>query len=205
MKEIDSDDGKLDEIDSKDSRCVEVGGASRRIARAIFLGSMPGRALMGIDEQHLNLAVVKPGDGAATYRDALNRMSGSLYHLYEEGGRYYFHNEENLNRLAADRKSDVTLERQDEAIIERLKFAMPGSMRGQVIISPESPADVPDIQNARLVVMHPRYPLHTRRDEMDAANDARNAALHILLHRDEKHTANSTHPQEYAALPRGRA
>ena len=185
MKEIDSDDGKLDEIDSKDSRCVEVGGASRRIARAIFLGSMPGRALMGIDEQHLNLAVVKPGDGAATYRDALNRMSGSLYHLYEEGGRYYFHNEENLNRLAADRKSDVTLERQDEAIIERLKFAMPGSMRGQVIISPESPADVPDIQNARLVVMHPRYPLHTRRDEMDAANDARNAALHILLHRDE--------------------
>ena len=181
LNEIDSDSGKLDAIDAQVSAFREVGGASRRLARAIFLGSKPGRAARGIDRQHVNLAAVRPSEGAATYRDALSRMIGDLYYLYEEGGRYYFHNEENLNRLAADRARDMTETQIRDKIAETLKLAVPPARRAAVAACPTAPAAVPDVDRARLVVLPPSKSVPSRKSEEGDDRDAKAFALEILL------------------------
>jgi len=181
LEEIDSDNGKLDAIDAQDSAFREIGGASRRLARAIFLGSKPGRAARGIDREHVNLAAVRPYEGAATYRDALSRMVGDLYFLYEEEGRFFFHNEENLNRLAADRAREMTESQVQDAISELLKNAVPHRRRAAVEVCPANPAAVPDADVARLVILPPSKAIPSRRTEDGGDRDAGAFALDILL------------------------
>ena len=181
LEEIDSDNGKLDAIDAQDSAFREIGGASRRLARAIFLGSKPGRAARGIDREHVNLAAVRPYEGAATYRDALSRMVGDLYYLYEEEGRFFFHNEENLNRLAADRAREMTESQVQDAISELLKNAVPRERRAAVEVCPANPAAVPDADRARLVVLPPSKAIPSRRTEDGGDRDAGAFALDMLL------------------------
>ena len=181
LAEIDSDSGKLDAIDAQNAAFREVGGASRRLARAIFLGSKPGRAARGLDRQRVNLAAVRPSEGAATYRDALSRMVGDLYYLYEEGGRFFFHNEENLNRLAADRAREMTNSQIHDKITELLKHAVPTRRRATVEVCPATPAAVPDADRARLVVLPPSKSLPSRKtEEGDDRRDAKAFALEIL-------------------------
>ena len=181
LEEIDSDNGKLDAIDAQDSAFREIGGASRRLARAIFLGSKPGRAARGIDREHVNLAAVRPSEGAATYRDALSRMVGDLYYLYEEEGRFFFHNEENLNRLAADRAREMTESQVRDKISELLKLAVPTQRRAAVVTCPANPAAVADADRARLVVLPPSKALPSRKTEEGGDRDAGAFALDILL------------------------
>ena len=180
LDEIDSDNGKLDAIDAQSASFREVGGASRRLARAIFLGSKPGRATRGLDRQSANLAVVRPSEGAATYGDALNRMVGELYYLYEERGRFYFHNEENLNRLAADRVREMTESQVREKIAEIIEQAIPSRRRSLVVACPNEPAAVPDLDRARLVVLPPAKSIPNRKSEEGGGRDAEAFALRIL-------------------------
>ena len=180
LNEIDSDNGKLDAIDRQSSSFRDVGGASRRLARAIFLGSKPGRATRGLDRQSVNLAAVRPSEGAATYRDALNRMVGELYYLYEERGRFYFHNEENLNRLAADRVREMTESQVHEKIAEIIGQAIAPRRRALVVACPGEPAAVPDTDRARLVVLPPDKSIPNRKSEEGGARDAEAFALRIL-------------------------
>ena len=181
MDEIDSDNGKLDSIDSQVRAFREIGGASRRLARAIFLGSKPGRAARGIDRERVNLAAVRPSEGAQTYQDALSRMVGDLYYLYEEEGRFFFHNEENLNRLAADRAREMTESQVQDAISELLKNAVPRARRAAVEVCPANPADVADSDRARLVILPPSKSVPSRKTEEGDYRDARAFALDILL------------------------
>ena len=178
--EIDSDNGKLDEIDNQVARFKDVGNASRRLARTIFLGSTPGMAIKGLDIQQINLGTVKPGDGVANYRDALSRMSGSLYHLYEEGNRYFFHYEENLNRLASDRIASITDEEAYGHIKELLRECVPYSYRLGTLVCPSNASGVPDVDNVRLVVMPPDKSLPSRESEKGDQYDANVAATAIL-------------------------
>ena len=68
------------------------------------------------------------------YNEALDRMVGDLYYLYHADDRYYFHAEENLNKVASDRKDALDSGLVDEKIIAELKGAV--GRRSDVIVCP---------------------------------------------------------------------
>ena len=198
LTEVDGDNSRTDSIDRGSQVFGRVGGAARRIARCVFLGSAPSGSVRGIDRSRINLGVVMPGQGAAVYNDALNRMSGDLYYLYNNDGRYYFHAEENLNKVVADRTGSF----EDREILDKIRQFMEEAIgrRSNVIIFPDNHGDIPDAEFVRLVIMPPNKRLPSRSQESDEATPAimdmlrnrgdgarvrKNTLLFLCVRRDE--------------------
>lgn len=167
LSEVDSDNSRTDNIDKSSQRFSDAGGAARRIARTVFLGSATSGATRGIDARHIHLGVVQPGRGYALYNDALGRMTGDLYYLYHEAGRYYFHAEENLNKVASDRANACSPRDIDDYIVRKLQEAR--NRRGDVILYANNTADVPDGDAVRLVTLPPSLSLPSRSADDDTA------------------------------------
>ena len=180
VSEADSDGSRTDVIDHASQNFAQVGGAARRVARAIFLGSSTAGATRGIDIRRIHLGAVQPGHGTAVYDDALRRMVGDLYFLYSADDRYYFHAEENLNKVAADRAGAVTGSEIEEHVVGRLRDA--AGRRSDVVVCPGGSADVYDGHSVRLVILPPSSALPTRAAE---DNTAEQAARGILLNRGD--------------------
>ena len=168
LTEVDDDRSIPDDIDKESNRFAEVGGAARRLARAIFLGSAPVGAAKGIDEARVHAAVMQPGHGVADYNDALRRMVDALHFLYHQDGRYYFHVEENLNKAAADRARVIEQRVLNDHVTRDLLPAAAGRRR-DVVIAPQGSADVPESDEVRLVVLPPDKHLPSRSAEEGSA------------------------------------
>ena len=177
ISEADSDSGRADRIDETE-RFARAGGAAKRTARTIFLGSAPGGALRGIDDRQIQLGTTQPGDRPASYNEALQEMSKDLHYLYTSNERYYFHAEENLNKVAADRAIQFADAEVDRHIIELLNNEV---RRGnsQVVVYANGGGIIPDNSLAvRLVILSPDKAINSRSSE---TNDAEAEARHALL------------------------
>ena len=175
VTEVDSDNSRTRQIDKASKNFLEAGGAARRIARAVFLGSAAAHAVRGISTRQIHLGTALPGQGVSTYNDALNRMNGSLYYLYNLDDRYYFDAEPNLNQVAQAREAELRDEDIREEIVERLKNTV--GRRSDVQVCPTTPSDVPDTDKLQLVILPPRASLPSRTGEQDTAETE---ALKIL-------------------------
>ena len=180
MSEVDSDASITDNIDNSVRRFADVGGAARRIARTVFLGSAPTGSAPGIDMRQIRLGAVQPGHGVAVYNEAIGRMTADLYYLYSSDDRYYFHAEENLNKVAADRAGTVTA----REVADQIRMSMEESVprRSDVVLFPVSSSDVPDSENVRLVILSHDKSLPSRRAEEDLAGPF---ALDLLMNRGD--------------------
>ena len=68
--------------------------ASRRVARAIFLGSAgTGAAHRGIDDRRVKLGCAMPAEPPAVFGDALRRLATAATYLDEDNARYWFADE----------------------------------------------------------------------------------------------------------------
>ena len=175
VQEVDSHGSRTDQIDQKSQSFIEVGSAARRSARTVFLGSATGQAVKGITTRQIHLGVVEPGQGVSVYNDALSRMAGNLYFLYNLDDRYYFHTQENLNKVALDRAAEYTDDEIYGEIISRLQRAI--GRDPSVQICPTSLSLVKDSETLQYVILPPQASLPSRDKE---ANTARDAALEIL-------------------------
>ena len=182
LTEVDDDSSRPEDIDKESVRFAEVGGAARRLARAVFFGSAPVGAAKGVDESRVHAAVMQPGHNVADYNDALRRMVDNLHFLYYANGRYYFHVEENLNKAASDRARAIEQRDLDAHVIETLLPEAVGRRR-DVVVAPADSAAVPESDEVRLVILPPDKHLPTRSAEADAAAPH---ALNILQHRGDK-------------------
>ncbi|MGH8909667.1 MAG: Swt1 family HEPN domain-containing protein [Egibacteraceae bacterium] len=156
--------------------------AARRVARTIFLGSAPtlGSPNRGIDTQRIRLGCVYPGETTATFGDALNRLTDRATFLYVDRDRYWFGVHPSVTRIAQERAERLRALATDELhaeIIKRINAQRRdrGDFRG-VHVGPVISSDVPDIPEARLVVLPPRAP-HIARAEQ---SPARGMAADIL-------------------------
>jgi predicted AAA+ superfamily ATPase len=138
--------------------------ATRRVARTIYLGSAPTQqaANRGIDDRTIKLGCVQPGEAPATFGDALRRLTDHATYLYVDGQRYWYSLQPSVTRLAQDRAaSHFSDDDADEEIRRRLAAATRAGQRGDfanVHPAPRSPAEVPDEQEVRLVVLGPEHP-----------------------------------------------
>ena len=177
VQEIDSHGSRTEQIDRSSQSFIEVGNAARRIARTVFLGSASSHAVKGISQRQIHLGVVEPGQGVSVYNDALSRMTGNLYFLYNLDDRYYFHTQENLNKVARDREAEYTEEDSHNEIASRLERAI--GRDPSVQICPTSSSLVTDSENIQYVILPPYASLPSREKETDVACET---ALNILTY-----------------------
>jgi predicted AAA+ superfamily ATPase len=161
---------KLDQ----DNPALQRYSATRRVARAIFLGSAATSkaAHQGLDDQHIKLGCVQPGEGPAVFGDALRRLSDQATFLYADGTRYWYSTQPTVARLAHDRASQQTEHDVLAEIVTRLRADKERGDFPQVHIAPEGPGDIPDEMNARLVVLGPEVPHAGKRDDTSALQAA---------------------------------
>ena len=150
--------------------------ASRRVARAIFLGSAPstGAAHRGIDDRRVKLGCVMPAEPPAVFGDALRRLATAATYLYEDNARYWFATQPTVTKLAEDRAEQMR--RNPDGVVLEIANRVRADLRQKGDFSrvhplPHSGQDVPDDMDARLVVIGIEYP-HSRGGESPALKQA---------------------------------
>ena len=156
LREIDGINSKPDIVDNDSSRFLRTGdGAAKRITRTVFLGSVPGMALQGLDDAQIRLGTVEPKHGTAVYTDALARLDGSLYFLHVKAGRHMFRTDPNLLQIHQDIVGGLPEHDVNSFIIASANQAVDrrlGSVRA--VVFPESSADVADLSEVQLVMLN---------------------------------------------------
>lgn len=160
---VDSEiDGKQSLPYRNDSENPRYGAnlASRRVARAIMLGSAPdvnGQTASGIERAHIRLGTVQPGENISVFNDALSTFQFRSSFLYSDaaGNRYWYDTRPTLRKVEEDRAqqykdSDAIYE--IETRLKKQRNAEPFSGRH---ICPASSLDVPDEDSLRIVVLPP--------------------------------------------------
>ena len=165
-KDIDGDRAETTELETKEPRFGAV-NAARRVARTVFLGSAPSSGgtklgVRGLDRGRVLLGCLQPGQTAAVYSDALNRLADRLHYLNSSGDkaldttRFWFDTRANLRREMEDRKSrfnDQNEVRGRMAEVLRRLATNAGGFEGVHVFTPH--ADVPDDTALRLVFLSP--------------------------------------------------
>jgi hypothetical protein len=137
---------------------------TRRLARTIFVGAAPTlkSSHIGAEKPRIWLGVAIPGDIIGNFGSALDLLSQRATYLYADGHRYWFDTQASVTRTAAD-YADRLREKPEEVwleIVSRLR-ANENRNRGAfsgVHIAPDTSADIPDEDSARLVILHPSNP-----------------------------------------------
>lgn len=154
--------------------------ATRRVARAIYLGSAPtaGAAHRGIEDLRVKLGCVMPGESPAVFGDALRRLAGAATFLYQDGPRFWYSTQPTVTKLAEDRAEQLL--RNPDKVAEELEKRLRSNLRNTGSFSgihpvPHSGGDVPDDYETRLVVLSPDHAY-----SKEAGNTAECAAKAIL-------------------------
>ncbi|MCX5970039.1 MAG: DUF499 domain-containing protein, partial [Coprothermobacterota bacterium] len=152
--------------------------ATRRVARTIYIGSAPTQqaANKGIDERQVKLGCVQPGEAAATFGDAMRRLTDRATYLYQDGKRYWYSTQPTVSRLADDRAAQLGDDDVQGAIEMMLREEVKTRGDFAKVHACASSADVPDELEARLIILGPSFP-HIARDE---SSPAREEARRIL-------------------------
>jgi predicted AAA+ superfamily ATPase len=155
-------DGKNSVPYQKDQGNIRYGKklASRRVARAVMLGSAPTvreQTVRGIESSRIRLGVVQPGENIADFNDALNTLQTSLAYLYTNPSvdRFWYDTRPTLRKTVEDRATqlaDSDVEYEIESRLRKLRKEQPFV---GVHVCPASSLDVPDEQTARLVILPP--------------------------------------------------
>jgi len=199
-RDIDGDRSETVELDIKEPRFGAL-NAARRVARTLFLGTAPSssgsatqKVIRGIDRGRVLLGCLQPGQSAATFSDALNRLCDRLHYLNSSGDkvqdatRFWFDTRANLRREMEDRKSRLEDRGKVRGRIADVlaKLATGSSLfDGVHVFTPH--ADVPGDSALRLVVLPPEA-AYSKQDSSSAFE----TLLEILRNRgtEPRHRSN---------------
>ncbi|WP_026061790.1 Swt1 family HEPN domain-containing protein [Rhodococcus rhodochrous] len=144
---------------------------TQRLARTIFMGATPTltSAHKGIDKQRIFLGTALPGDVPGNFHSALNHLANSATYFYNSGSLYWYDTQANTTRTARDYAERLHREEVWAEVVRRLQEHRRAAQDGfaGVHVAPESSADVPDVQEARLVIVPPAY-LHERKAKAES-------------------------------------
>ncbi|MCC5835099.1 MAG: DUF499 domain-containing protein [Opitutales bacterium] len=154
--DIDGQGAQAHLIDSENTGLGRY-SACRRVARSIFIAAAPTSGPnRGVDDQHLLLACVQPGENSEKFGDALRRLSDKATYLYRDGSRSWFALQPSVSRLAQDRiKTILEGDEVDEEILKRLRRWEGRSLFPGGVQLAQDPADVADEISTRLIILPP--------------------------------------------------
>jgi predicted AAA+ superfamily ATPase len=176
-RDIDGDRAETTSIDVREPRFGAV-SAARRVARTIFLGSAPAsggpgtgvqKGIRGVERARVLLGCLQPGQSAAVFSDALNRLSDRLHYLNSSGDkkqdatRFWFDTRANLRREMEDRKNRFDDRGEVRArIADALKKLGGGGSLFEAVHVFTPHADIPDDGALRLVFLPPEKAYSTQ-------------------------------------------
>ncbi|WP_029263985.1 MULTISPECIES: DUF499 domain-containing protein [unclassified Microbacterium] len=171
--DIDGPGSTAAEID-KSRPALQARHVTQRIARTIFMGAAPRSkaSRKGLDKQYVWLGTGTPGDTLGNFGSAVDQLAQRSTYFYEEQGHYWFDTQPSVTKTASDYAERL---REDvETVWNEIVQRVRGEERSRgvfdrVHVAPESSADVPDLENTRLVIVHPR---HSRRKQDGAESTA---------------------------------
>jgi hypothetical protein len=140
---------------------------TRRLARTVFFGAAPtiGTAHKGLETQRVFLGTAIPGDVIGNFHSALTRLADRATYFYTGQGKYWYDVQANITRRAKDQADRLHPEDVWAEIINRLQSQ--SGQRGafvRVTVCPEESGDILDIDEASLVILHPKV-AHTKSDK----------------------------------------
>ncbi|MHB8448967.1 MAG: Swt1 family HEPN domain-containing protein [Mycobacteriales bacterium] len=147
---------------------------TRRIARTIFIGAAPTlhTAHKGIERQNVWLGVAVPGDTVGHFGSSVEVLGQRATYLYVDNGRYWYDTQASVTRTAQDLADRLREHPEDvwAEVVRRMRATEPASRGdfGAIQVCPDTSADVPDQEEARLVVLHPQY-VHAKSNDDSAA------------------------------------
>ncbi len=134
---------------------------TERLARTVFMGATPTlrSAHKGIDKSRVFLGTALPGDVPGNFHSALNQLADRATYFYTSGAQYWFDTQANTTRTARDYAERLHDEDVWAEVTHRLQAHRSPSRDGfaAVHIAPDNAADVPDTQEARLVIVPPSH------------------------------------------------
>ena len=163
---------------------------TKRLARTVFFGAAPtiapGSVHKGTVTQRVFLGTAVPGDVPGNFHAALTQLGDRATYFYSGSGKYWYDLQPNITRTAKDQAERLHKEDVWAEIVERLQgqARTRGDFAG-VHICPENNGDIPDTDEARLVILHPKF-AHRRGAESVAKDFARKAT-------EQRGSANRTH------------
>lgn len=178
------------DIDGSGSRPVQLDGtitnlgrhnACRRVARTVFLGSVPMQAAanQGLEERRIKLGCAMPGESVSDFGDALRRLADSATYLYRDGTRYWYSTQPTVINLAADRAEELRRDphKVEREIERRLRddLKTKGEFK-RLHLFPDSGQDIQDDMEVGLVVLGVQA-THTSGTGASPALDAAGAIL----------------------------
>lgn len=148
--------------------------ACRRVARTIYMGSAPIQkaANRGVDERHVKLGCVQPGEAVATFGDAIRRLTDRCTYLYVDGKRYWYSTQPTVNRLADDRAAQYSESDIEDEIKRRLKQEARSRGEFKRVHDCRSGSDIPDEREAALVILGPEHPHRGKATDSAALKEA---------------------------------
>ena len=173
------------DVDGPNSEPVKIDAAkavfgqrslTKRLARSVFFAAAPtiGSAQKGVERQRVFLGTAVPGDVVGNFHSALTALSDRATYFYSGSGKYWYDLQANISRRAKDQaerqhKEDVWAE-----IVLRLKDeARHPADFVRVHVCPDDSADVPDVDEARLVIVPPSATHKKGEDDSPALTFAR--------------------------------
>ncbi|KZB87469.1 DUF499 domain-containing protein [Amycolatopsis regifaucium] len=163
---------------------------TKRLARAVFFGAAPtiapGSVHKGIGTQRVFLGTAVPGDVPGNFHSALTQLSDRATYFYTGSGKYWYDLQPNITRTAKDQAERLHKEDIWAEIVRRLQSQARtrGDFAG-VHVCPETNSDIPDTDEARLVILHPKV-AHKRGTDSAAKEFAQEAT-------EQRGNANRTH------------
>ncbi|MCL2489469.1 MAG: DUF499 domain-containing protein [Propionibacteriaceae bacterium] len=138
---------------------------TRRIARCVFMGAAPKSksAHKGMDKQLVWLGTAIPGDTLGNFGAALDAMEQQSTFFYGDTGHYWFDTHPSVTKTASDYAEQLRADPEwvwNEIVARLQPEAKTRGEFDRVHVAPESSGDIPDLEEARLVIVHPRWAWH---------------------------------------------
>lgn len=178
--DIDSEQSIPSQVDNSQPNLGKV-HASRRVARALFMGTAPVSSASGsgMEDKQIYLGVVQPGEKPNLFGDALRRLQNRSTYMHSDLGRYWYSTSPSLNRIASEKADQLEEALVDAEIDNRLKKYIMGvgdrSGFDAVHCAPGSSSDVPDDGgNLRLVVLGVKNHHQNSRPNSEGMAEAKN-------------------------------
>lgn len=188
QSEIDGDNSVARAVD-EERPILRDRSLALRTSRAIFVEATPtlDASVKGKDRKSITLALAIPGDVLGNIGSALDGLQEKSSHYYFEGGRFWYDTQPSLNRLAAERAAQLSLDAVHGEVATRLKRVFKGSTDVIAdVVHPESSSDVDEADYLRLVVVPPQY-THNGKDKDSSAS---RWVLDLLRHRGNAPRSN---------------
>ncbi|WP_409330381.1 Swt1 family HEPN domain-containing protein [Trujillonella humicola] len=152
---------------------------TQRLARAIFLGATPTlhTANKGIDRRRVFLGTAVPGDVPGNFHSALNQLADQATYLYTNQSLYWYDTQANTSRTARDHAAGLHPEDVAAEVLRRLDAVRRAREGRPAVHLTADPAEVPDSDEFRLVVLPPQHVYERKSPTANAAVTAAHAVV----------------------------